>query len=322
MAISFKESISAIRCENEQPTSVKRAMIASQSVDDWTLDNRYEYYADYSDTSFSCIDASKNIILDSKQINLTQEINSQFIPFEMPRYYDGFDLTNTRILIHFVNRDRYEDYDSPVNVSYSDEKIRFAWLVDNRVTAVDGVVKFEIQAIGSNSAGEDYIWKTKPSDGLNILKSLEGEGVIEPDSSWITNFMSQIADQVSLAKRYADEAKAAAELAGSGGNGGSVSITLDKTLTIEGQAADAKAVGDAISELPIKVANDKYTDIASLRKPISIAFIKSGSRITATTILQGNRTSTSTVSLNDNGRPSAISTDGVECVVTWDGFDS
>ena len=317
MAISFKESISAIRCENEHPASVKRAMIASQSADDWTLDNRYEYYADYSDTSFSCIDAAKNIILDSKQINLTQEINSQFIPFEMPRYYDGFDLTNTNILIHFVNRQNDEDFDSPINVYYSADKIRFGWLVDGRVTAVDGVVRFEIQALGTNSLGEEYIWKTKPSNALSVLKSLVGNGIIEPDDSWMTSIMSQVGEHVAMAKMYAEEAKAAAEASGSGNN---VKIELDTTLTQSGMAADAKAVGDKILSLPVSISDDGYSEVKNQRKITQIQSIKSNDKVSVIATLEGNKNVVIDIDFNANNYPISMTVNDRTVSFMWSGF--
>ena len=175
--------------------------------DNWSVSDKYLYYDDYFDNVISKIDEEKNIVVDSKQINITQESNSQYIPFEMNRYYDGFDLLGTTILIHFVNKNKYEDFASPVNVCYNDTKIRFAWLVDKRVTSIEGKVEFEIQAIGTNSKGDEYIWKTKPNGSLNILKSLSGNGVIEPDETWMTGFLSQITEQVALAQSAAQQAQ-------------------------------------------------------------------------------------------------------------------
>lgn len=174
----------------------------------WIPDNKYLYYAEYSDDAVSMIDNGKNVILDQTQINITQESNSQYIPFQMARYYDGFDLATTTLMIHFVNKNGYEDYANPINVYKNDSSIKFAWLVDKRVTAVEGNVRFEIHAVGVNSKGDEYVWKTKPCDpGLNILQSLCGNGIIEPDSTWITSFMTQVMEQVALAQEAAQSAQ-------------------------------------------------------------------------------------------------------------------
>lgn len=124
-----------------------------------------------------------------------------------------------------------------------------------------------------------------------------------------------------------------------GSNSGGA-VDLDTTLTESGLAADAKATGDAILTLgtstwegietvgkaveaiPAKVAEDGYTDITGLRKPKNIMFVKSGNTITATATLQGDKTSTSVVTIGENGRPATVTTDGVECTVGWEGFDA
>ena len=224
MAVSFVDSLKKNSEEQEQKQvifsvlredieSTEDIKIENESAvyanEQWNLDTKYRHYEEYSDDAISNIDSKKNISLNNEQINLTQESNSQYIPFKMPRYYDGFDLQTTNLLVHFVNANGYEDYANPVNVYYSDTEIKFAWLVDKRVTAVEGIVQFEIHAVGVNSKGEEYYWKTKPSDKLNILKSLSGNGVIEPDNTWMTSFMTQITEQVGLAQQAASEANAA-----------------------------------------------------------------------------------------------------------------
>lgn len=201
-------SIASLSLDNIENDTAVMATAYTVAAENWTpIDDKYLYYSDYSDDKISTIDEEKNIALNPKQINLTQETNSQFIPFEMPRYFDGFDLVNTTLLIHFVNKNKEEEYSNPINVYYSDSKIRFAWLVDKNVTAVDGKVEFEIQAIGVNSKGDEYILKTKPSDSLNVLRSLSGNGTIEHDESWINSFISQVTDKVAEAQAAAQDAQ-------------------------------------------------------------------------------------------------------------------
>lgn len=181
--------------------------VTSDSLEGWTRSSNYLYYEEYSDDNISNVDDLKNVLIDKKQINLTQESNSQYIPFKMPRRYDGFDLLNTTIIIHYVNKDGYEDHSNVVNVYYNDEYIRFGWLVNKNATAVEGTLEFEIIASGVNSKGDEYVWKTKPNNQLSVLKSLAGNGTIEPDNTWITSFMTQVSEKVAEAQRYAQEAK-------------------------------------------------------------------------------------------------------------------
>jgi len=213
LALSFAQSAqnSASTTTVEDTPSVMTLSedysVASYMEDwNWTPDGKYLHYIDYSDNEVSTVDEHKNIIVNNKQVNITQEINSQYIPFVMNRYYDGFDLTTTTIFIHFRNKDGFEDMASPINVYYNDEQIKFGWLVDERVTAIAGNVDFEIQCIGTNSKGYQYVWKTKPNGKLNILESLSGNGIIEPDSSWMNGFVTQVTGYVAEAQQAAQDA--------------------------------------------------------------------------------------------------------------------
>ena len=190
MALSFKQSKQTIQ---EQSIVVPRvtsldisssrylteSQIVVYSSDEFQISDKYAYYENYRDENMSHISCNKDINMNPSQINITQETNSQYIPFEMNRFHDGIDLMKMEISIHFVNANNKEYYSSPINVSYSDSKIQFGWLVDEYVTNLVGEVKFEIVAIGTNEKGDKYVWRTKPNGVLNIMESLTGDGVID-----------------------------------------------------------------------------------------------------------------------------------------------
>ena len=106
----------------------------------FNCNNNYVWYNNYTDEKLSYIDEGKNISVDSSQINISQEENSQFITFEMNRYYDGIDLTSMMVQIHYVNQNNEEDFDNVVNCEYNEEKIRFVWLIDCGVTYLPGEI--------------------------------------------------------------------------------------------------------------------------------------------------------------------------------------
>lgn len=224
MGLSFEESMKSLNESGSQSTNATTFSLSSTNTeetvapvataflaDDFTKSDKYLWYDEYEDANISSVDNMKNVSVNQYQINLTQESNSQYIPFEMNRYYDGVDLMNMNLFIHYVNAGGYEDLASAINVSYSSNKIRFAWLVSKNATSKNGSLKFEIHAIGVNSKGDEYIWKTRPNSELNVLQSLEGNGVIEPDSSWITSFLTQVNEKVAEAQGYAQEAKDSVE---------------------------------------------------------------------------------------------------------------
>ena len=209
MALSFEESKKQAM---QQETLAATPMLMSLSNERNTLadDNDWEkprnasfytyYDNEYYDDKISTVDDNKNITLSDSQINLTQEKNSQYIPFEIPRFYDGFDLSKTKIAIYWVNENGAGSTSIPVDVYYNTTKIRFAWLIDSDVTARAGKIKFEIQASGTNSKGFNYLWKSRPNDGINVLQALEIKSFIEPDDTWQTDFIQKLSTQVSKAE--------------------------------------------------------------------------------------------------------------------------
>lgn len=200
MALSFAESTK--RLQDYQTYQLKA--ISTDSL--FQEHDKYEKYTQYSDAKISTIDESGNIKVDSSQINFTQEINSQFIPFEMPRFIDGIDLMGMTLVIHFANPEGLSDHAKPVNVSFSEDKIQFAWLVDEKVTAIAGEVKFEIIAFGLNEKQKKYLWKSQPNGKLNIQAYLSGNGIVPEDTPGYMDLLEQIEQKADEAEKNASNA--------------------------------------------------------------------------------------------------------------------
>ena len=251
-------------------------MIAAYSGDDgnWAEHAKYKHYSDYSDDNISTIDDEKNIALNEKQFNITQEENSQLIPFEMSRYYDGFDLTTTTLSIHYETSDKYHGVSNPVNVTYNNEKIRFAWLVDANATHIAGKIKFEVHATGVNSNGDAYVWKSKPIDKLNVLQSLciDCEDIVSLDDSWVQELVTAVAENVAEqiaatqveeqalmaqtaaanAKTYAEQAQASAD------NAESVARTTVENILESGNYATETYVDEKVASVDVSEQLQDY----------------------------------------------------------------
>ena len=213
MALSFEESKKQLIQQNE---TVARPMMMTARVmatePGWTrvTDPKYAWFDEFTDDKISYVDENKDITIDNSQINISQESKSQFIPFEMPRYYDGIDLTKMAISIHFTNSDKQHAASPAVNVQYNNDKIRFAWLVDGNATHIDGNLQFEIHADGviysdekdedGNQIGYAYRWKSKPTDKFNIVKSLCQDPNCEPiyvNDNWVQGIVQNVATAVA-----------------------------------------------------------------------------------------------------------------------------
>ena len=212
MALSFEESKKQALKQATTPALMSLSPIAVNSGEDWEQPENhsiYQYYNEYHDDDVSTVDSNKKITLSTNQINLTQENNSQYIPFEIPRYYDGFDLSTTALSIYWVNEVGVGGKSTPVDVYRNTDKIRFAWLVDENVTAKAGKIKFEIQASGKNSKNQNYLWKTKANDGINVIQALQIQTFIRPDDTWQQDFISQISGERIKAENARDDAQRA-----------------------------------------------------------------------------------------------------------------
>ena len=205
MIASMAMEDSAIALDNSVMTLDESYGIAAYSGDDgnWQQHTGYVHYSVFSDDNLSVINDKKDIVLDANQFNITQEENSQYIPFEMPRYYDGFDLANTAISIHYTTKGGRHGASKPVNVTFNNEKIRFGWLVDSNATIDAGTLEFEIHAYGT-VAGNDgiskpYTWKTKSNKNLNVLQSMcDCEDVINDiDDTWVQTLVTDIAEKIA-----------------------------------------------------------------------------------------------------------------------------
>ena len=279
MALSFEESKKLLMQQTEAPavmslsnndvgimTLDETGVIAAYSGDDgnWNQHSGYVYYSAFSDDNVSVINDTKDINLDGKQFNITQEENSQYIPFEMSRYYDGYDLVEAAISIHFETAKGTHGASKPINVTYNDEKIRFGWLVDANATADSGKLKFEIHAygvvVGNDGVALGYVWKTKSNDTLNVLQSLcDCKGVVNNiDDSWVQELVTQVAEsvanqiadaqvgsQVSAAEEAATRAETAASNAESMATTAVTNALADYSTTVEMESYVAREIENA-----------------------------------------------------------------------------
>lgn len=184
-------------------------VVAAYSGDDgnWEEVPGYRTCTIFEDANISIINDTKDILLDGKQFNITQESHSQYIPFEMPQKYDGFDLSNASISIHYEDSNGFNAEDAPINVTCNGTKIRFGWLVSPNATQHAGKLKFEIIARGNipdltNDDGTPfvYVWKTKFNDSLMVLQALRdsnSDGVIDTEADWFTTIVEQVAQNVA-----------------------------------------------------------------------------------------------------------------------------
>lgn len=247
MSLSFQDSLNSIATYADVPSTV-----ADTST--WDTDNRYRQFTSLDDSETSIISAAKEITLKGDQLNLSQESNSQYIPFEMNRKYDGIDLAEGTISIHYNNAAGEHLVDEPVNVKYSTDKIRFGWLIGAGATATPGNITFEIHVYGeiidSQKNTYGYAWKTKANNTLKVIESIcsDPDTPYEIDETWWEATIQKAVEDIAKAnvddivqnavndslKTYTDAAQASAAQAAQSAAEAAASAEEAKNNTVEG----------------------------------------------------------------------------------------
>ena len=219
--------------------------------------DKYLWYDDFKKEGMSYVDEDKNITVHKSCINLSQENHSQYIPFEMPRKYHGVDLMEMTLQIYFVNSQMGANYSMPINVEYSDNRIRFGWLVDYNATAVSGTLMFEIRATGTidykdaNGTADTtkdlpYIWKTNPNSQITIQKSLVGETTFTPTEDWYSRLIISVGNQVEEARKYKIDAQTAVNSIDLSED--IINAAVDNAQSYQTAAENAKATAELYSQ--------------------------------------------------------------------------
>lgn len=206
--MSFKDSKIAAAANSAMTLSAELAV----DTEEYTLctDGRYEVYTKYQDNAYSTVDNLKNIAVDATQINIMQEENSQYMPFRIPRYWDGMDLMDMLIQIRYESvAEKKGKVATVINVASNNTYIRFGWLIDAAVTANAGDIIFEIMATGVNEKGNNYIWRTKPNGTVPVKISSLDDGIYKVKGQCIiggnnTTVQSSADDVLYLVSHDAD----------------------------------------------------------------------------------------------------------------------
>lgn len=166
----------------------------------------YDNSNDYNDTLvFKISQKDKRIETIKEQPLLTGEQNSQYIRFELPRYYDGIDLSEKSIEVIYIAPDSSGDINKVINVRRSEDTIQFGWVVPGPALLTSGVLAFCIEFVS-----DGYTMKTRQIE-LEVIDGMDGSAVVpEPaEQEWYVLLREEFA---ALKKRGSDIKKELAEI--------------------------------------------------------------------------------------------------------------
>lgn len=155
---------------------------------DWT-----NVEASYNEIYDTYIDEHEIVNIKEKQPRIGKiglivagDSNSQFMTFEINRYYDNIDLSNKLIKISYlyekdneikVTKQTKIYADNACNICYTDDKLRFSWLLPAVVANQEGKIAASVSFIGLNDE-LGYELKTTIFE-LEIQPSIASNGTLE-----------------------------------------------------------------------------------------------------------------------------------------------
>lgn len=194
------------------------------------------------DTHFKIDPVTRQIENTSGKVILMQnDHNSERFTFEIPRIIDGHDMSQCNAVeVHYINVDGKDKSTSKgvypiedLQISPDSEDVVIcSWLISHNATKYAGTLNFVLRYACLTDEIIDYQWFTDIHKGISVSESISNTAAVIND--------------------YADvlaEWEARIEALEQGGG----KVELDTTLTQEGKAADAKAVGDALAELEAQI---------------------------------------------------------------------
>ena len=162
--------------------------------------------APYNKIYDTYIDEHEIVTIDEKQPKLGNtgvlvagDSNSQFMTFEINRYYDNIDLSDKFIKIFYIfttedgkikpTKKNPIYSDDACNICYNDKKLRFSWLLPAEVALNSGKVAANISIIGE----DNYSLNTTLFE-LEIQTSLTGNDITEATAklSWISDIEARL----------------------------------------------------------------------------------------------------------------------------------
>lgn len=165
----------------------------------------YDHSNSYSDDMiFEVSKEDKSISVIRKQTLISGERNSQYIAFQMPRYYDGIDLSEKNIEVIYVTETGISDINKVINVRRNEEYLLFGWVVPGGALQDPGTLSFCIEF-----AGDEYAMKTMPVE-VEVFDGMNGSDImVEPTGQvWYMQIQNLCSETLEKAQNHETNAAA------------------------------------------------------------------------------------------------------------------
>lgn len=158
----------------------------------------YDHDNSYTDSLIFEVDPKTKTIAQLRdQVLIAGEVMSQYIAFNIPRYFDGIDLAEKTIEVLYISPENYSDVNKVINARCNDDTLAFGWIVPGEALTSPGTLAFSLEF-----AGDKYKLKTRTIE-LEIYDGMKTTDILpEPvEQEWYIQLQQEFAD---LKKRGSD----------------------------------------------------------------------------------------------------------------------
>lgn len=221
---------------------------------EWEWVEGYDNDGGYVDNLVFDVDEDTKLLsVITNQPLVSGERNSQFIRFQIPRYYDGVDLSTKNIQIIYMTESGFSDINTAVMVERSEDELRFGWLVPQGASYEVGILSFSLEFVG-----DDYIMKTRTTE-VEVFDGLNGGEIIpEPtEKVWYIELQSRCDYVLNTAESARNDAQDSADHAKTSEDNAFTSKTNANVSEINAKASEqnAKKSEDEAKKYAAQAAN-------------------------------------------------------------------
>lgn len=163
-------------------------------------DTETHFIIDPATRTITNVSASNNIIVQ-------YDHNSERFTFEIPRYVDGHDMSeSTEVRVNYLNSASTGLSKTPgvyicddLSISSEDENlVTFSWLLSSAATQYIGFLYFSLQFVCLNGETIEYAWNTGIYKDIVIIESINnGESAMTSNVDALIAYRSEIIAEVS-----------------------------------------------------------------------------------------------------------------------------
>ena len=196
-----------------------------------------------------------------KRLAVQFDHDVETVTFDCPRYWDEHDMSQMKVYINYVRSDRVIGsyiVKSPITINEVDDGImHFDWTISREVSSASGHISFLVCIKKTDEVGEETThWNSELCKDCYISEGLEAIPAVAAEYPDMITYMLTRLDLLDenvqqYVTDYLNSSTTLEDMIRSYINSKYVS---DKTLTVNGGFADAKAVGDRIKALEDKIA--------------------------------------------------------------------